>query len=604
MVGRQVLKRLKELHPLEEAVEKLQHQKPDVEKSRQFSKSNRFGALQQQESESSFANDGEISGDDSSEMTSTYKRKHRRSKQKRQKDIEESITGVSEAVDEISNDKNSILDEQIYNSVAYTPYIAISLRHLNYQNEFLRKYGGRSNTGESNVNNVRGHAKSNIHKRYEIFVSSAAQGIYIDHAVESGLIMECVQGSTFKYCHSKAYQSTEQEFINIFIENKDMLSFVGTKSENLNSLIYVSELYCIQEDNTALAKISDYCILLLQNSLNPRFQFSFEKQQSKILANNKSKQHKSISQLPYNDYYENRAFHIVLFRHALLLSNRGLPRTALEICKVLLNLDSEDPLAINLIIDVFAIRSGEYQFLTNYFEEHADRYHLYNIPGMCFHYALALFMLKQEDKAKLAMIKAAKMFPGTLYMLLDRLSIQTDSRTESLLLSLIDDPNVLRLLSFLFVERLHYSTWSSTTVLRFLEQSVMTIEEFYDRSANCDIFKGLIPIQVRRHIALSDKPGNETSYMKEMLMAEKLQWESAYGKYNPLNVFNPFPPISNIFGPYTIQNDPSSTQSLLGSFIGSIFPNQEAANLLGQITQRLFGHNTESTSENAGNNPE
>jgi hypothetical protein len=65
-----------------------------------------------------------------------------------------------------------------------------------------------------------------------------------------------------------------------------------------------------------------------------------------------------------------RLFHV--FSYFLIFVRRGCGRTALEYSKLLLKLDYQDPLRIALLIDLFAIRSSQYQFLLNLFNDKYD----------------------------------------------------------------------------------------------------------------------------------------------------------------------------------------------------------------------------------------
>lgn len=59
-----------------------------------------------------------------------------------------------------------------------------------------------------------------------------------------------------------------------------------------------------------------------------------------------------------------RSFFIALFRHILNVGQKGCYRTALELCKLLLNLSpDDDPLAVSLMIDFYALRAQEYSWL-------------------------------------------------------------------------------------------------------------------------------------------------------------------------------------------------------------------------------------------------
>ena len=79
----------------------------------------------------------------------------------------------------------------------------------------------------------------------------------------------------------------------------------------------------------------------------------------------------NISFKPYDgqcrlrfDVIENRSLYVALFRYSQLLTRRGLHRTALEICKLLLNLNpEEDPMGVLLIIDSLALLSGENEWI-------------------------------------------------------------------------------------------------------------------------------------------------------------------------------------------------------------------------------------------------
>lgn len=86
---------------------------------------------------------------------------------------------------------------------------------------------------------------------------------------------------------------------------------------------------------------------------------------------------------------ENRPFHILLLKYLHLLTNRACHRTALELAKLLLNLDPTDPLAILFIIDTLALRAREHQWLidaVDHWSKERNAGFLFNIQ---FSYAMA-----------------------------------------------------------------------------------------------------------------------------------------------------------------------------------------------------------------------
>lgn len=89
---------------------------------------------------------------------------------------------------------------------------------------------------------------------------------------------------------------------------------------------------------------------------------------------------------------ENRSLFIALFRHAQFLEGRACCRTALEIAKLIYTFDPDkDPLAMILILDYYALRSKEYDWLIELYEELEQRNNLSQLPNMAYSYALALF---------------------------------------------------------------------------------------------------------------------------------------------------------------------------------------------------------------------
>lgn len=77
-----------------------------------------------------------------------------------------------------------------------------------------------------------------------------------------------------------------------------------------------------------------------------------------------------------------------MLKYIYLLSNKACHRTALEIAKVLLIIDPNDPLALLSLIDILALRAREHEWLIEavaYFDKQREATLLYNIK-----YSLAL----------------------------------------------------------------------------------------------------------------------------------------------------------------------------------------------------------------------
>lgn len=87
-----------------------------------------------------------------------------------------------------------------------------------------------------------------------------------------------------------------------------------------------------------------------------------------------------------------------------------------------------------LVIDYYALRAKQYEWLIQLYDEWEQSNNLSQLPNMAYSYALSLFYTHRENNIELA-DKAAQyailMFPGVVKPLLDALSVQVDSRANT-----------------------------------------------------------------------------------------------------------------------------------------------------------------------------
>lgn len=106
-------------------------------------------------------------------------------------------------------------------------------------------------------------------------------------------------------------------------------------------------------------------------------------------------------------------------------------RTSLELSKFLLSLDPvDDPLAAVLMIDFYALRAREYEWFVKFCKLWECSRNLSQLPNIAYSLALAHFRLKEQETANELLQNALLMFPGVLMPLLDKCSVQTDSRVR------------------------------------------------------------------------------------------------------------------------------------------------------------------------------
>lgn len=224
----------------------------------------------------------------------------------------------------------------------------------------------------------------------------------------------------FKYEHSTTYRQLQQKFLHAVesMDSDNIIAIINEQPYHVDSLIQLSELCKMSEDHAMASDLIEHAMFALESAFHPSFS----------LTNGNSR-------LDYRRQ-ENRALYIVLFKHAQYLEGRACARTALEISKLILTLDPiNDPLAMILVVDYYALRSKQYDWLVQLYDEWETKNNLSQLPNMAYSYGLALFY-KHKDSENLeladkALQYAVLMFPGVVKPLLDALSVQVDSRASS-----------------------------------------------------------------------------------------------------------------------------------------------------------------------------
>lgn len=81
-----------------------------------------------------------------------------------------------------------------------------------------------------------------------------------------------------------------------------------------------------------------------------------------------------------------------------MLTNKACHRTALELAKVMLNIDPSDPCGVMLIVDVLALRAREHLWLVQAYEAWAVEKDASSLFNMQYSYPLALFHIAVKHK--------------------------------------------------------------------------------------------------------------------------------------------------------------------------------------------------------------
>jgi len=449
--------------------------------------------------------------------------------------------------------------------------LSIENKHLNPENEMKRIFGSRVVASESSRHKkVRGRP----HHRSCILVTPKPAW---PSAARSGLSMRPVDssqgGSWFTLDHSPTYQATQMRFLSAVESlNPDLIvALLNTHPMHIDSMLQLSDICKMGDDSAMAAELVERTLYALESSFHPCFSLA-----------------SGTSHLDYKRQ-ENRALFIALFRHLHFVGSRACYRTALEICKVLLVLDpTVDPLAIVLLIDFYALRARQNQWLIDLYTAWNPTRNLSQLPNFSFSTALATFHLAQETNGDSSMAltisadsllqEALLSFPSVLLPLLDKCSIEPhpDVMGCKYFLDTRSDPPALATLCTLYVSRT-FHCWKEPEILPWLEKNVMAVleriktgdarvsESIQERSTR---YQGL-PRNIHRHIIMSDIKEALSHLPPELKEVASLAWDPL----PPLNSINTY--VAPARQPTAI-DDPSA----LRMFFRSLLPNFNPADPL------------------------
>ncbi|XP_055301813.1 transcription factor 25 [Sitodiplosis mosellana] len=368
----------------------------------------------------------------------------------------------------------------------------------------------------------------------------------------------------FVFEHSVTYRQLQQKFLAAVesMDSDNIIKIINQQPYHVDSLIQMSELCKMSEDHAMASELIEHAILALESAFHSSFSLTT-----------------GNSRLDYRRQ-ENRALFIVLFKHAQYLEGRACARTALEVAKLILTFDPiNDPLAMILVIDYYALRAKQYEWLVQLYDELESSNNLSQLPNMAYSYALALFYLNKNgnlDLADKAIQYAVLMFPGVVKPLLDALSVQVDSRANShkyISSSAYDNqPAALQQLTSLYVSR-SKTVWRDTDILPWLSRNVNTVLDRVDEkdaivneysTKRSQRYK-TPPRPILRHIILSD-------FKEKVPLAPFINQET-----EPIVMYDPLPPLDsiNIYAKPTLtpQSRLLPDASPLSMFFQSLLPN-------------------------------
>lgn len=415
--------------------------------------------------------------------------------------------------------------------------LQVENKHLNSENEMKRIFGTRVVQNEALARQRRTRGRGG-HQRSSILVTPKPTW---PSAARSGLSMRPIAsenpGQWFTFDHSLQYQTVQLRFLAAVesLNPDQIVALLNAHPIHIDSMLQLSDICKMGEDSAMAAELVERALYALEAAFHPCFSLA-----------------SGTCHLDYKRQ-ENRAFFIALYRHLHFVGSRACYRTALEICKVLLNLDpQEDPLAIVLLVDFYALRARQFQWLIDLHLAWDPIRNLSQLPNFAYSVALAAFHVSQADKTEEGLLQADKFlqeallaFPSVLLPLLDKCSIEPHAGLmgEKYFLDSRGESSSLATLCSLYVCRT-FHCWKEPEILPWLERNVVTVLDRLQRGDKRALaskeerstrYQGL-PRNIHRHVLMSEHKEAVAHLPPDMKDANLV----SYDPLMPLNSINTY----------------------------------------------------------------
>lgn len=461
------------------------------------------------------------------------------------------------------------------------PVLNIQQRYLNPNNELKRMFGSKV------VNITNDFKKKSRGRSIKASVIVLPKDTWMP-ITKQGVSMKLVEKKNnctyFTFEHSHSYQNIQKEFLSAVSSSTpdDIVRIINDYPYHVDALIQLSELCKVGEDHAIAAELIERAIYAMESAFHPSFSVCRGDCRLNFLRQ------------------ENRSFYVAVLKHIQFVGQRACYRTALELSKMLLSLNPvEDPLAIVLSIDYYALRAKEFKWLIDFTDTWNSTRHLVKLPNFKYSVALAHWSLNNFEEADKCLKEAIALFPSLLVPLVAKCSMQLDSSISShtffTVFAEATETKPLKCLTSLYVERC-YHVWKDSAILPWLEKNIKQVLEMVESQdpeiSNCQTkrmnwFKPTLPVNIKRHLMIYD--------LTDILLL------AGEGLPNVTLHFDPYPPTNsvNLYSvPRRAVTGTSRRNGILASFFQALNPNMhyegpdeneldDLAEEIGEVNQEL-----------------
>ncbi|KAL3824994.1 hypothetical protein ACJIZ3_021023 [Penstemon smallii] len=235
----------------------------------------------------------------------------------------------------------------------------------------------------TNSRQMRGGRRGNLNLKKTILVSPSEHWPRWDGSLSMELLETRDGIHYFKYTNSSSYALAQRAFetAKAIHDLNGIASILVHHPYHIDSLITLADYFKFTGEHQMSADATAKCLYAMECAWHPLFS-QFQNCQLKYVHDT------------------NKPFFTSLFTHMRNMDRRGCHRSALEICKLLLSLDSDDPKGAKLCIDYYSLRAEEYAWLEQFAEEYGCDNSLWLFPNFSYSLAICRFYLESNEQAK------------------------------------------------------------------------------------------------------------------------------------------------------------------------------------------------------------
>ncbi|CAK9319247.1 unnamed protein product [Citrullus colocynthis] len=367
--------------------------------------------------------------------------------------------------------------------------LEVDPKYLNAGNELRRIFGSKvvksfeKNNQASSSRHLRGGRRVNHLSRKTYLVSPSDHWPRWDGSLSMEFLGTRNGYHYFRYVHPPSYVEAQKAFeaARSIHDLNGIASILLYHPYHLDSLITMVEYFKFAGDHEMSSDAVAKSLYALECAWHPMFTVFQGNCQLKI------------------GHEMNKPMFTSLFTHVKNLDRRGCHRSALEVCKLLLSLDSDDPMGALFFIDYLSLRAEEYAWLERFGESYKNDTSLWLFPNFSFSLSICRFYLEREEPSKVDNVDATRanstdllkqalmLHPLVLKRLVEKVPLKEQFWVHILKHSffLPDQTGIPSLdhLINLYVER-NYIIWRIPDLQKFLREAAQLVIEALETDQN------------------------------------------------------------------------------------------------------------------------